>query len=54
MASQPSKVKILFDSTADRFLDAESLIFLLEGLVKNVEHGLMTGQAAEKPLQRTR
>lgn len=37
----PSKVKILFDSTADRFLDAESLIFLLEGLVKNVEHGLM-------------
>ena len=34
----PSKVKILFDSTADRFLDAESLIFLLEGLVKNVEH----------------
>ena len=50
----PSKVKILFDSTADRFLDAESLIFLLEGLVKNVEHGLMTGQAAEKPLQRTR
>lgn len=36
----PSKVKILFDSTADRFLDAESLIFLLEGLVKNVEHSL--------------
>lgn len=34
----PSKVKILFDSTADRFLDAESLIFLLEGLVKNVEY----------------
>ena len=35
----PAKVKILFDSTADKFLDAESLIFLLEGLVKNVEHG---------------
>jgi hypothetical protein len=33
----PSKVKILFDSTADRFLDAESLIFLGEGLVKNME-----------------
>jgi hypothetical protein len=32
-----SKVKILFDSTADRFLDAESLIFLVEGLVHNVE-----------------
>lgn len=34
----PSKVKIIFDSTCDRFLDAESLIFLLEGLVKNIEH----------------
>lgn len=33
----PSKVKILFDSTADRFLDAEALIFLVEGLVKNIE-----------------
>lgn len=33
----PSKVKILFDATADRFLDAESLIFLVEGLVRNVE-----------------
>jgi hypothetical protein len=33
----PSKLKILFDSTADRFLDAESLIFLVEGLVHNVE-----------------
>lgn len=32
-----SKVKILFDSTADRFLDAESIIFLVEGLVKNLE-----------------
>lgn len=31
------KVKILFDSTADRFLDAESLIFLVEGLIKNIE-----------------
>lgn len=35
-----SKVKILFNSTADRFLDVESLMFLLEGLVKNVEHGV--------------
>ena len=33
----PSKVKILFDKTADRFLDAESIMFLLEGLVKNIE-----------------
>ncbi|MEJ2696371.1 MAG: DUF3786 domain-containing protein [Candidatus Sulfobium sp.] len=33
----PSKVKILFDSSADRFLDAESMIFLVEGLVRNVE-----------------
>ncbi len=33
----PAKVKILFDQTADRFLDAESIMFLLEGLVKNVE-----------------
>jgi len=35
----PSKVKILFDSTADRFLDVESLTFLIEGLVKNIELG---------------
>jgi hypothetical protein len=33
-----SKLKILFDSTADRFLDAESIIFLVEGLVKNIEY----------------
>ncbi|MCL4456231.1 MAG: DUF3786 domain-containing protein [Nitrospirae bacterium] len=32
-----SKVKIIFDSTSDRFLDAESIIFLVEGLVKNIE-----------------
>ncbi len=32
----PSKVKVLFDQTADRFLDVESIIFLLEGLVKNL------------------
>lgn len=31
------KLKILFDSTADKFLDAESIIFLVEGLVKNIE-----------------
>jgi hypothetical protein len=35
----PSKTKILFDATADRFLDVESLTFLIEGLVKNVESG---------------
>ena len=35
----PSKVKILFDATADRFLDVESLTFLIEGLVKNIESG---------------
>ncbi len=32
-----SRIKILFDASADRFLDAECLIFLGEGLVKNVE-----------------
>ena len=35
----PSKAKILFDATADRFLDVESLTFLIEGLVKNIELG---------------
>jgi Domain of unknown function (DUF3786)/Putative Fe-S cluster len=34
----PSRTTILFDSTADRFLDAESLIFLVEGMVKNIEY----------------
>lgn len=38
-----SKVKIIFDSTADRFLDAESIIFLVEGLVKNIEITLSMG-----------
>ncbi|HSB30135.1 MAG TPA: DUF3786 domain-containing protein [Candidatus Sulfobium mesophilum] len=33
----PARVKIFFDSSADRYLDAESLIFLVEGLVKNIE-----------------
>jgi hypothetical protein len=33
-----SAVKILFDSTADRFLDVESLIFLVEGLINIIEH----------------
>lgn len=32
-----SKVRVLFDSTADRFLDVESIMFLVEGLVKNIE-----------------
>jgi len=35
----PSKIKLLFDATADRFLDVESLTFLIEGLVKNIEYG---------------
>jgi len=35
----PSKLKVLFDATADRFLDVESLTFLIEGLVKNIESG---------------
>jgi hypothetical protein len=35
-----SKAKVLFDSTADNFLDVESLIFLLEGLVYNIEAAL--------------
>ncbi len=30
-------LKILFDASADKFLDVESLLFLLEGLVKNIE-----------------
>ncbi|RPI35380.1 MAG: DUF3786 domain-containing protein, partial [Nitrospiraceae bacterium] len=32
-----SKVKVLFDSTADKFLDVESIMFLVEGLVYNIE-----------------
>jgi hypothetical protein len=35
-----SKVKILLDSTADKFLDVESLMFLVEGLVYKVEAAL--------------
>lgn len=35
----PSKCKVLFDATADRYLDVESLTFLIEGLAKNIEHG---------------
>jgi hypothetical protein len=33
----PSRIKVLFDSTADKYLDVESLMFLIEGLVKNIE-----------------
>jgi len=36
----PSQTKILFDPTADRFLDVESLLFLAEGLVTNIENSL--------------
>lgn len=35
----PAKLRVLFDATADRYLDVEGLTFLIEGLVKNVEHG---------------
>ncbi len=34
----PQRVKILFDSSADRFLDAESLVFLCEGFLHVIEH----------------
>jgi len=33
----PSKVKILFNPSADRFLDAEAIVFLIEGFIKNIE-----------------
>ena len=39
-----SKVSILFDSTADRFLDAESLMFLGEGLIDNIEAHIQYGE----------
>ena len=39
-----SKVSILFDSTADRFLDVESLMFLGEGLIDNIETYLQYGE----------
>ncbi len=35
-----SKAKILFDATADKFLDVESIMFLLEGFVKNLEKAI--------------
>lgn len=36
----PSQTKILFDSVSDRFLDVESLVFLVEGLIENIEYGI--------------
>ncbi len=33
----PARLKALFDSTADQYLDVESIMFLVEGLVKNME-----------------
>ncbi len=36
----PSQTKILFDYTADCFLDVESLVFLVEELIKNIESGI--------------
>jgi len=35
-----SSCRILFDGTADRFLDVESLVFLVEGLVNIIGHAL--------------
>ena len=35
----PSKCRVLFDANADRYLDVESLTFLIEGLGKNLEYG---------------
>lgn len=37
---EPSALKILFDSTADRFLDVESIIFVIEGLINIIEYAL--------------
>lgn len=36
----PSQTKILLNYTAERFLDVESLVFLVEGMVKNIEYGI--------------
>lgn len=44
----PSKAKVLFNPSADRFLDAESIVFLIEGLVKNIEV-LSAGPPKSKP-----
>jgi len=33
----PARIRILFDSTADHYLDVESIMFLTEGLMKNME-----------------
>ena len=33
----PSRIRVLFDSTVDHYLDVESIMFLVEGLVKNME-----------------
>jgi hypothetical protein len=42
------KAKVIFDSTADKFLDAESIIFLVEGLVKNIEANLFLDKKQHK------
>jgi hypothetical protein len=41
-----SRVSMLFDSTADQFLDVESLMFLGEGLIMNIEAYLQYGERA--------
>jgi hypothetical protein len=41
-----SRVKILFDRTADRFLDVESLIFLVEGMIHLINY--MSRQEGER------
>lgn len=33
----PARVSVLFDSTADQYLDVESIMFLVEGLIKHME-----------------
>jgi hypothetical protein len=42
-----SRVSILFDSTADRFLDIESLMFLGEGFIENIETYLYQQEKAQ-------
>ncbi len=36
----PSQTKILLDFTAESFLDVESLLFLVEEMIKDIEYGL--------------
>lgn len=38
----PSQTKILFDSSADQFLDVESLVFLTEEMIREIETAIET------------